>query len=469
MRPINFDRNTWLSRLDEGDCREDLLRIAAALGQFVQETQPESTIYVGYDTRAVSVELADDFAALIASYDLVVKLSETHCPVPALCGAVRKDPEAFAGIILTAGSRPFDYAGLRIYAGDGSAPTSADMDELEEYIVPEVSPARGSVTKVDVITPYLETIGAFFSGEAIAQKEPLIVCDSMYGPTASYGPRLLGGLGAKTIEIHGEPDETQGSLHPEAAEPWIDDCEQMVLESGAALGVCFDGAGERMALIDDKGRYVTPHLMLAIIMEYLVEARGITGRMVAPIFLSSVVKRQAERLGMTLTITPAGYMWMREEMLAGDVVCAGDALGGIGIPSVALERDPLSAAAALVDAIMLDGRKLSDIVDELDDEIGHMEYGMRNVRMGSGDIQTLRNIMPGINPQQVAEKTPAKVIHAADSLRLEFDDDSWVLIRPSRTSSIARIYAEASTPAQRDELLSAGEAIALNPFASAQE
>lgn len=464
MRAINFTGDLWLSRYDEGEPHEDILRIAAAFGQLVHEAQPDATLYVGYDTRLLSIALAREVAEVIAGFGITAKVSETHCPVPALCAAVRKDPEAFAGFMLTAGHRPFDYVGVRVCMADGSAATTADTNALESFIVPELPSARGEYEEVDIVTPYLENISNYFSESSIGEANPLVVCDVMHGPMTSHASRLLASLGARVIEVHDADNDDYEGLHPEAAEPWIDECEQVVKESDAVLGVAIDGAGERIALVDEHGRQVTPHLMAAIVMEYLVKVRGYKGRMVAPIYVSSTVMRQAERLGMNLTITPAGYMWLREEMLAGDVVCAADALGGVGVPSIGLERDGLSVAALLIDAVVRDGRPLSQIVEELDGELGHLVYGRRSVRMGSGDIQTLRNLLPGINPAEVAGRKPSQVSHPDGAVRLTFDDDSWVLLRPSRSSAEARVYAEAATPALRDELLSAGAELARNPL-----
>lgn len=467
MRTINFIGDSWLSRYDEGEPHEDILRIAAAFGQLVQEAQPGATLYVGYDTRLLSIAIAHEVAEVIAGYGLCAKVSDTHCPVPALCAAVRQDPEAFAGFMLTAGNRPFDYVGVRVCMADGTAATPGDTDALESYIVPELPALRGEAQEVDLITPYLENISRYFDESSVSITNPLVVCDVMHGAMTSHANRLLASLGARVVEVHGIDNDDYDGLHPEAAEPWIDECEQAVRESGAIMGVALDGAGERLALVDDKGRQVTPHMMVAILMEYLVKTRGLSGRMVAPIFLSSLVKRQAERLGLTLTITPAGYMWMRDEFEPGDVVCAADALGGVGVPVVALERDALVAAALLIDAVAVDGRTLSQMVDELDGELGHMEYGSRDVRMGSGDIQTLRNMMPGINPAQMVGMTPVGISHSMDSLRITFENDAWVLLRPSRTSNVVRVYAEAENRALRDDLLNAGVRLAQEPFSGA--
>ena len=464
VRVINFTGDTWSSRLEDGSPDEDLLRIADALGRLAHENQPGSSVYVGFDTRPLSVALVGEVGEVIAAHGARVLVSDAHCPLPALAEAVRRDPSAYAGIMLTAGNKSADYVGVRVRMADGSAATPQDIDVLEALIVPELPSQRGDAERVDIVTPYLERISAYVDEAGIAASAPLVVCDPMYGSARLHARRLLSALGARVLEIHNDDEEDFDGLHPEVVEPWIDDCEQAVVDNGADFGIAIDGAGERLALVDDRGGLVGPHKMLALIMGHLVQGREKAGRMVAPIFVSSVVRRQADRLGLPLTVTPAGYVWMREEMASGDVVCAGDALGGITIPELGLERDPLAAAALIAECVAQDGRPLSVISDALEQDLGHMEYARRDIRMGSGDIQMLRNILPGLNPAKVAGRVPVSVSHSAGSLRFAFEDDSWLLVRPSRTLPAARVYAEASSPTLRDALLDAGEELARSPL-----
>ena len=469
MNVINFTGDAWEARVGDGDPYEDALRIADAVGELAHELNPDARVYVGFDSRSLSRSLAPEMAEVVAGHGITCYVSDACCPSCVLAEAVRLDSKAIGGIMLTAGNKPADYFGIRVCMADGSPATSGDTDVLESHVVPELPSARGEAEPVDLMTRYLERTSGFIDGYAIAVQTPLVVCDPMYGSMCGHAARLLGSLGARVIEIHADDEDDFGGLHPDAAEPWIDECEQVVGDQGAAWGVAIDGAGERIALIDELGRYVTPHKMLALIMGYLVRERGITGRMVVPIFVSSVVRRQAARLGLQLTVTPAGYMWMREEMLAGNVVCAGDALGGVGIPALGLERDALAAAAVLADCIARDGRPLSVISDALDEELGRMYYGRREVRMGAGAIQMLRNYLPGLNPAEMAGMKAVSVSHSAGSLRVELEGDAWVLVRPSASSPTALVCAEAPTKTDRDALLDAGAALALEPLELGKE
>lgn len=463
MDVINFTGDTWTVRVDDGDPCADALRIADAMGRLAEESRPGSTVYVGFDTRPLSRSLAGEVAEVIAAHDARTLVSAGHCPLPALAEATRRDPMAFGALMLTAGTRPEDYFGVRVRMADGSAAASADTDEIEERVVSELPARRGEAESVDIMTPYLERVSSFVDGEAVRAASPLVVCDPMGGSMAGHAARLLGSLGAHVRELHGDEDGPKG-LHPEAAEPWIDDLEQAVVSVGARFGVALDGTGERIALVDEHGELVSPHLMLAMVMEGLVRGHGIEGRMVAPIFTSTVVRRQAERLGLQLTVTPAGFIWMREEMPMGDVVCAGDAMGGVSIPAIGFERDALSVAAVLLELVAQADKPVSELVSDLEAKLGAMDYGRQDVRMGAGDVQVLRNALPGINPAEVAGQRVEGVTHPAGALRVSMPGGSWVLVRPSRLSGAARVYAEAPSRASRDALLSWGRALCLSPL-----
>ena len=464
MSVINFLGDAWYVRVNEGEPHADALRIASALGRLVRDRQPEGTVVIGYDTRPLSAAIALEMGEVISGYGISTRVSEGHIPASLLNEAVRRDRGAVAGIMLTAGNRPADYFGIRICMADGSAATSADTDRLEEYIVPELPSARGEVEFIDLVNPYLEDVSNLIEGDAIAQEEPLVICDPMYGAQVSLARRLMSSLGARVVEIHADDAEDFGGIHPMTAEPWIDDCEQAVVEKGATCGIALDGAGERIALVDERGNYVSPHKTLALLMSYLSKVRGCEGRMVAPVFVSSIVRRQAQKLGLPLTVTPIGYAWMREEVAEGDVMCAGDAVGGVCVPQLGYDRDALAAAVLLMDCIARDGRCVSEIVEELDRELGKMEYGRKELRLGAGEVQMLRVALPGVNPPELAGMTVESVSHPAGCLRLGLEGEAWVLIAPSPSAPTVLVVAEAASRDVRDLLLTAASSLARSPL-----
>ena len=88
-----------------------------------------------------------------------------------------------------------------------------------------------------------------------------------------------------------------------------------------------------------------------------------------------------------------------------------------------------------------------------------MSYARRDLRLANEEVEMLRTVLPGLNPARVAGREPTAVSHM-DGLRLEFEDESWLLLRPSGTETVVRVYAEAPTVEMRDALLEAGCALA---------
>ena len=109
-----------------------------------------------------------------------------------------------------------------------------------------------------------------------------------------------------------------------------------------------------------------------------------------------------------------------------------------------MERDGLLVALLLLELLATTGRSMAELLADLEQDVGTLHYMRRDLRIDAGDIQALRNLLPGINPPEVAGTAPVLVSHA-DGLYLRFADDSWILLRPSRTDPLVRVYAEART------------------------
>lgn len=156
---------------------------------------------------------------------------------------------------------------------------------------------------------------------------------------------------------------------------------------------------------------------------------------------------------------PVGYTYIYEELHRSDVLMATDGAGGICIPRRNRERDGVCAIALLVDLMARTGKSLKQLVAELLERVGETSYMHRDVRLRMEDVDMLNAVLPGMNPAVICGQEPKSVSHM-DGLRLEFDNGSWVLLRPSRIEPVVRIYAEAPTVAGRDALLEAAAGIA---------
>lgn len=456
---IHLSADGWCARVDDDAVDDDLARIADAAGTFWAQASPGAIVYVAFDTRPDAERLACLAGRILAGHGLVAKVADRFTPVPALAWTIANDQRACGGLMVTGSQRPYDYVGVRIYTADGVSPTREVSDELELLIEPEPASVFGGIQRTDIATSYLDNLYASVDGDAIARAGLSVLYDPLYGAGRLHLPMVMSALGIDVTEIHGEFDDDAIDLHPEPVEPWVDDCERAVVETGACAGFITDGDADRMSAVDERGRYVSPRMIATLVLKHLVEHRGEKGRVVLGVSASALTRRVAKALGCRVVMKPTGFEHIYKEALKGDVLLGVEGRTGICIPSHMIERDGLHVALILCELMAKTDKTLAQLVDEVEREYGAMAYAVRDLRVENEVSEIFRTMLPGLNPHTVAGREPVAVSHM-DGLRLEFDDESWVLLRPSRMDPVVRVYAEAPTVQERDRLLEAGCEIA---------
>lgn len=455
---IHFGTGGWYARRDGDFTDENVVRLADAAAQLWARSNPGAIVYIGFDAREGAEQAARLAGMVVAGAGLVAMISDRYAPTPALSWAIANDPRACGGLMVTGSNHSADYLGIKVRMADGGTGTADLIDTLEDSIPLEATEVRGPLVEKDIVTPYLESLFKDIDTQAIAEANLQLVYDPMYGSARGYLPSVLGSLGVQVIEIHGADEPEAQSLRPEPIEPWVDDCEQMVLSSKAHAGLVCDGDGTRVAAVDERGRYIDAHRVFTLILGHLVKHHGARGRVAMGLTGSIQTRRMARELGLPLAIKPIGFKYIYEEMVKGGVLIGGEETGGIGFPERFPGRDGLYAHVLLCEMMAKEHKTLGQLIDELDEHYGTVAYARRDIRLQNEEVEMLRTLMPGLNPQNIVGRAPVHVSHR-DGLRMEFDDESWLLLRPSGTEPVVRIYAEAGTIELRDEMLEAGTAI----------
>lgn len=455
---IHFGTDGWRARLDGDFTEENVARIAHAAGK-LWSGQVCRSVYIGYDTRPQAVGFARIAAEVIAAMGFTARLTDRPVPAPALSWATASDPDACGALMVTGSHHPSDYLGIKLRMADGGGGLAELYDELEGMVEADPPEERGEVTSVDISTSYEAQLVSLVDGESIRSAGLTAIADPMYGAARGCLAEILRSVGVSVHEIHAKEEPGWEDLRPEPIEPWVDACERAVIGQGASIGLITDGDADRVGAVDDRGRYVHPHQIIALILDHLVRHRGATGRVVLTAASSVLPRRVAESHGCRVTIRPIGFKYLYEEVFKGDVLIAGEESGGIGIPAHLPERDAMLCCLLLCELIAQENRPLSELVDELDERYGARSFARRDLRLAPESVEYLRTLLPGLNPPEVAGMEPTTVSHL-DGLRLDFADESWLLLRPGGTEPVVRVLAEAPTIEQRDALLEAGIAIA---------
>ena len=453
MAIVRFGSNGWRARFDDGFDRQAVLRIASALGSLLSVRYEGETVLVGYDTRRGAERMAIAAGEALAAWGMRVVVSNQSCPTPSLAWQVAHDYSCVAGFMLTACEAPCEYGGIVLCGEDGGPTTEAFTDLVERQISARLSVGRGPIERADFITNHVESLAWGTDAGLIGSRRPRVVVDTLYGTGGGIVSDLLQRVGCEVIAIHQERVSDFRGLHPNACEPWVDDCERTVVENHADLGLVFDGDCSRLALVDESGKLVSQHDLAPLALEHLVGQRGGHGRVVISLASSVRTIMQAERLGCPYDMVPVGAEALHREFAEGDVLLAADERGGLCVPGHLHKRDALLVALMVLELLAGTEEGALEHVRQLEAQVGSMEYGARDIRLDFAAMQRLRNLLPGIYPADICGMQPTSVSHA-NGLRLGFEDRSWLMVRPSRHRQIAHCVAEAPSTAQRDKLLS---------------
>ena len=267
--------------------------------------------------------------------------------------------------------------------------------------------------------------------------------------TASHNPARFNGIKLKA---------PFGGLHPEPIPPHIDGLAAEVRMIGADVGVAMDGDGDRLGVVASDGRWITPHEVLALLTRHLVEVRGWRGEVVKGFAVGVQVDRVCARYGLPLHVTAIGFKHIATLMQSRDILIGGEESGGVGFRDHLPERDGLLSALFVLEAVVASGTSLDDLIRSLEAEAGAAVYRRRDYTLHPDLGRRLVARLDAEPPERLGSRRVARV-ETLDGRKYWLDDGAWVLVRPSGTEPLLRIYIEAPTAAEVEDLHAVTEAL----------
>ncbi|MGD8376003.1 MAG: phosphoglucomutase/phosphomannomutase family protein, partial [Acidobacteriota bacterium] len=345
---IRFGTSGWRAEIADGFTFARARRVVAAIAGHVRAQQPGGRpVLVAYDTRFLMDRFAEEAARTLAAAGVPALLAAAPVPTPAVSHAVIA--RSLAGAInFTASHNPPEYGGLKFSTHEGvpsPRPVTADIEarlaDLGE--VPEPPAAQPGVETVDVRDAYLRRIAELVDLEAIARAGIRVAFDPLYGTTRGYVDALLAEAGAACETLHDRRDVLFGGRTPDCSEANLQELAVRVRDGGFHLGIATDGDGDRFAVLDRDGSYVSPNLILALLADYLTESRGWKqglGRTVATTHLLDAI---AKARGFGITETPVGFKYLGELLVAEKIYLGGEESAGLSVIGHVPEKDGVLA------------------------------------------------------------------------------------------------------------------------------
>ncbi|MBK8935868.1 MAG: phosphoglucomutase/phosphomannomutase family protein [Chloroflexi bacterium] len=470
---IKFGTDGWRAVISETFTFGNLRLVAQAIADFVREqNNNDPSVIIGFDTRFLSDRYAAEVARVMAANQITSWLARADTPTPTISHSV-VHKKATAGIMITASHNAPRYNGVKLKASYGGSATPAQNKRVE-YLLDrnletvhgpnlmdlEDAVKQGLVNKFDPAWAYYEHLSTLIDLDVISSGELRVVADGMYGSGRGAIGEVLARGRSRVHNIRHEMNPGFGGIHPEPIAKHLGMLMSTIQGGHWDVGLATDGDADRIGAVDARGEFVDPHRIFALVLRYLIEKRGWTGKVVRTVSTTRMVDRIAADHGLPLVETPVGFNHIADLMVANGVLMGGEESGGISIKGHIPEGDGVLMGLLLLEVMAEAQAPLHVLVADLLDKYGPAQYART-------DMKLKRPINKSDMVKLLVDSAPAAIagvsveeVQTVDGVKYYLDDGSWLLIRPSGTEPVLRVYAEAPNDARVKALLGFGEDMA---------
>lgn len=468
---IKFGTDGWRGIIADDFTYEGVWIVGCAISRHVLENpaRDKPALLIGYDARFASDSFAKLCAMAAREHGLPVYVAQKFVPTPSISLATVKRG-ASGAIMVTASHNPASYNGIKFkpyYGGSASAALTAQLEE-KIHEVEENPPQRPDVFFEDVIEPgkvelfdplpdYLNQVVSMVDESAFRKWNMKVLFDPMYGAGQGVFPEAAGRLGLACDEIHNVHNPLFPGLQPEPIGSNLHELIEEVTKGGYHVGIAVDGDADRVTAIDASGRFISSHMVFALLLKHLVEVRGQSGEVVKTVSTTSMIDDLCKRYGLKLHVVPVGFKYICDLMLESDILIGGEESGGTGIRGHIPERDGILVGLLLLEIMATNGKTLGELVDELMGELGRRYvYLRKDVELTKTQKEALLAELPSLEPPSIGGVKVERV-EKIDGMKFYREDGSWLMLRVSGTEAMVRIYAEATSEEEVGSLVGEGE------------
>ncbi|MTI85761.1 MAG: phosphoglucomutase/phosphomannomutase family protein [Firmicutes bacterium] len=488
---IKFGTDGWRGIMAEDFTFDNVRLVSRAIADHINDKEmAEKGIVIGYDNRFLADRFANTIADTMVESGIPVYKTETSTPTPVTAFAIKTWDTAGA-VMITASHNPPEYNGLKFipdYAGPALPhitgkietnikrlqggrsgtmtviPGKRDQEEataLAEMPVEDHTPGltmeavdggiRPGIKEINPFPGYSRHMTNLIDVKAIGRAGLKLIVDPMFGCGIGYLESLLREAGAEVQEIQCRRDPLFGGNLPEPSAKLLGELKEWVLEEKADLGLALDGDADRFGLIDSDGSFITPNQFLPMLYYHLVKNRGMRGPVTRTVATTHLLDRMAGEFGEEVYETAVGFKYIGQNLLEKGCVLGGEESGGLSIKGHIPEKDGILAGLLAAEIVAVHGKGLREFLQELYQEFGSVYSNRLDVHTSPEEKERVLAEIQDFVPDRLAGVPVEKRI-TLDGVKTVLKDGSWVLVRPSGTEPLFRIYAEAENEGRVKEL-----------------
>jgi len=459
MYTIKFGTDGWREIIADNYTVENVVRVAHATAIWLKESTSNHTCTVGYDCRFGGKMFAENTARVLASHGIKVFLSKGFCSTPMISLANTK-LNTFAGVIITASHNPPSYNGYKIKANYGGPVIPSEIEKVEHLIsytqlpktdVLESYINSGLIEYSDFEAIYLTQIEEKFDTKKLKEYAPHFAYDAMYGAGQNVIKKLL----PEASLLHCDFNPGFNGTAPEPILKNLLEFSELLKNNDNLLcGLATDGDADRIGFFDSKGRFVDSHHLILLLMQYLTKHKGLQGKIIKSFSVSSKIDKLAKILGLETITTKIGFKYICEYMITDDVLIGAEESGGIAVKGHIPERDGIWMGLLILEYMALTGKSIETLIDETYAQIGAFAVERYDLHIEEAQKQAIikncqENTYSSFGSYQVER------VENMDGFKFHLGNEEWVMIRPSGTEPVLRVYAESKDSESAYKILDA--------------
>lgn len=460
MAKIKFGTDGWRAIIAKEYTVDNVARVAIGTATWLKHNFKKPSVVIGHDCRFAGELFAETTAKVLANAGVKVYLAKDFVSTPMVSLGTLKQ-KASLGVVITASHNPPSYNGFKLKGSFGGPLLPKEIQEVED-LIPESNTLnleildinklveKGMIEYIDLETMYVNHVEANFDLESIRKSKLNFAFDAMYGAGQNVMRRLLPDIDF----LHCDYNPGFDGVSPEPIHRNLLEFSEMIKLSDGQIncGLAVDGDADRIGLYDSKGEFLDSHHIILLLIKYLVEEKKLTGKVVNAFSVTPKVKKMCDHFGLEYQVCQIGFKNIAGIMIKDDVLLGGEESGGIAVKGHIPERDGIWMGLIIWEYMVKSGKSLEELIADVYKIVGAFKFERIDLHLKEEDKQRIMKNCANNFYKKFGDLEVRKV-EDIDGYKFFFDNDEWVMIRPSGTEPVLRTYAEAATTERAFKIL----------------
>ncbi|MFT4522237.1 MAG: phosphomannomutase [Bacteroidia bacterium] len=456
---IKFGTDGWREIIAKDYTVANVYRVADGTALWLlKEGHPQIAV-IGHDCRFGGKMFLEATAQSLANHGITCFISDKFVSTPAVSLAASQ-LQAGVGIVITASHNPPEYNGFKIKASYGGPASPAEIEKIQE-LIPDVAPLfsksfdecceEGLIKYHDFERAYIEAVENTFDMKLLRSQKYQWAYDAMYGAGQDVVRHLL----PDATFLHCDYNPGFDGQAPEPIHKNLQEFSQLIEMAGDIdSGLATDGDADRIGLYNQAGEFVDSHHIILLLISYLHKHQGLNGKVVTSFSCTGKIKKLCELYGLEHETTKIGFKYICDIMVTSDVLLGGEESGGIAIKGHIPERDGVWIGLVIWEYMAKTGKSLNELISEIYDLVGSFAVERYDLHISETDKARIIAACES-NEYNAFGKYQVSGLDTLDGFKFSLENDAWVMIRPSGTEPVLRVYAEAATKDEAFRILDA--------------